>query len=232
MNSYEQNAFGCFPDDCEKYFYLCRANGLESKRFGWAYFCSGGGIFPEYCFVFLLILPLIFKQGYQPALNSLKTKNLNKHILRTIFSLGISYFLFSAVKFIPLVDAALLVNTAPLMMPFLGLIFLSQKINHRLWLPLIIGFIGVVLVLHPNGEVFQTASLLALAAGVCMAASIMLVRQTSQTDSALTNAFYYFLILSSHLPQLRLFYSGRLFPYHKMLILAGIVFLFFSCKSV
>ena len=92
---------------------------------------------------FVLILPVIFAQGRARAIRLMKTKNIKIHVVRTLFSLGISYFLFSAVKFIPLVDAALLTNTAPLMMPVLGFLFMSQKINHRLWLPLLIGCVGV-----------------------------------------------------------------------------------------
>ena len=141
----------------------------------------------------VLILPVVFAQGREQAIRLMKTKNIKIHMMRTLFSLGISYFLFSAVKFIPLVDAALLTNTAPLMMPILGFLFMSQKINHRLWLPLLIGFVGVALVLRPNGDVFQIAALLGLGAAICMAISIMLIRRTSKTDGALTSSFYYFL---------------------------------------
>ncbi len=174
----------------------------------------------------VLILPVIFAQGRVRATQLMKTKNIKTHIVRTLFSLGISYFLFSAVKFIPLVDAALLTNTAPLIMPILGFLFLSKKINHRLWIPLLMGFIGVALVLRPNGEVFQMAALLGLGAAICMAASIMLIRQTSKTDGALTSAFYYFLfsVPTSAMIATPFWHSISL---DQLLVLLGIGALFF-----
>lgn len=174
----------------------------------------------------ILILPVIFAQGRAQSIQLIKTRNINVHIVRTLFSLGISYFLFSAVKFIPLVDAALLTNTAPLMMPILGFLFMSQKINHRLWLPLLIGVIGVALVLRPNDEVFQMAALLGLGAAICMATSIMLIRQASKTDGALTSAFYYFLfsVPISAIVAAPFWHSISLY---QLLILLGIGALFF-----
>jgi drug/metabolite transporter (DMT)-like permease len=177
----------------------------------------------------ILIMPAIFAKGSQRAKQLMKTNNVKIHFLRTVFSLGISYFLFSAVKFIPLVDAALLTNTAPLIMPFLGWLFLSQKINHRLWLPLIIGFIGIILVLRPNGEVFQAASLLGLGAAVCMAASIMLIRRASKTDSALTNVFYYFLF-SLPISAIIAAIFWNPISWHAIFIVVGIGVLFFSVQ--
>ncbi len=138
----------------------------------------------------LLILPLLFVGG--SARQKVQTAHLKLHFFRTIFSLGISYFLFYAVKFIPLVDAVLLANTAPLLIPLIGFLFMSRRLNHRLWLPLIIGFLGIILVLHPDSQVFSSASFLALGAGICMATSVILIGEAKQ-DSSLTRAFYYFL---------------------------------------
>lgn len=174
----------------------------------------------------ILIVPVIFANGREQARQLLKTGNIKIHILRTLFSLGISYFLFSAVKFIPLVDAALLTNTAPLLMPFLGWLFMSQKINHKLWPPLIIGFVGVALVLRPNGEVFHWAALLGLGAAICMAASIMLIRRASKTDHALTSAFYYFLF-SMPISAVAALIFWHTISWHQAIILLGIGGLFF-----
>lgn len=177
----------------------------------------------------LMILPVVFAKGGRETRQILKTNNIKIHFMRTLFSLGISYFLFSAVKFIPLVDAVLLTNTAPLIIPFLGLLFMSQKINHRLWLPLIVGFLGIALILRPNGDVFQFAALLGLGAGICMAASIMLVRQASKEDGALTNVFYYFLFsVPISAAGAVIFWSP--ISWQQLLILIGIGILFFSVQ--
>lgn len=192
----------------------------------------GGGVsIPMIVFVqsivcLALIMPVMFAQGRRQAIRLMKTQNIKIQILRTLFSLGISYFLFSAVKFIPLIDAVLLTNTAPLMIPFLGWLFMSQKINHRLWLPLLIGFAGIAFVLKPDGQVFQASALLAIGAAVCMAASIMSLRQAAKTDASLTNVFYYFLFsVPISAVVAAIFWSA--INLHQLWILSGIGVLFF-----
>ncbi|HVV68103.1 MAG TPA: DMT family transporter [Gammaproteobacteria bacterium] len=149
-------------------------------------------VFIQSTVCFILILPLILAKGRRFALQTLRTAHPIIHFFRTIFSLGISYFLFYAVKFIPLVDAVLLANTAPLLVPIIGFLFMSRGLNHRLWLPLIIGFLGIIFILKPDSQVFSSASFLALGAGICMATSIIFISEAKE-DSGLTRAFYYFI---------------------------------------
>lgn len=149
------------------------------------------------CFLALLFtLAFIFSQGITHAKQVMVTRNLKVQIIRTLFSLGISFFLFFAVTKIPLVNAILLANTAPLMIPFLAFFFLGQKINHQLWIPIMIGLIGITLVLHPNKDIFEPATLLALVAALCMGGSSLAVRELTKTDGTETIMFYFFLLAS------------------------------------
>lgn len=140
-----------------------------------------------------LMVPLLFKNGAPGAMRILKTKQPKLQFIRAMLSLSLSFCFFYAMHSISLVNATLLANTVPLLMPFLLYFLMNQKINHALWMPLLIGFLGVILVLHPNGHIFNPASLLALTAALFMALSILAVRQLSATDSSDTNVFYFFL---------------------------------------
>lgn len=140
-----------------------------------------------------LILPVIFKNGATGAKKILATQKIELHLLRTIFSLSINYLLFYAVIFIPLVNGMLLANTAPLIIPFLAYIFMSQKINHRLWTPILIGYLGVAIVLQPDLSIFNPASLLAFGAAIAMAATMLTIRKLSATEATETITFYFFL---------------------------------------
>lgn len=153
-------------------------------------------IFIQSVVALLLILPIIFKNGRKNAKKLLQTQKIKLHLIRTLFSLSISFLLFYAVTFIPLVNGMLLANTAPLMIPFLGYFFFSHRINHRLWIPLLMGYGGIILVLHPEGQGFHPASLLALGAALCMASTMLLVRKLSATEATKTTAFYFFLFSS------------------------------------
>lgn len=148
-------------------------------------------VFVQSAVSLLFILPVIFKNGIKHAQKTFKTKQIHIQLLRTICSLSTSYLLFYSVQYIPLVNAMLLANTSPLIVPFIGYLFLSQEINHRLWVPIIIGLIGVGLVLHPDARIFHPASLLALGAAISMAVSMLCVRKLSSTDSSETTTFYF-----------------------------------------
>lgn len=150
-------------------------------------------IFIQSLMSLLFILPLIFKNGTTGAKKILTTQNIKLQFLRSIFSLSTSYLLFYAVTFIPLVNGLLLANTAPLIIPFIGYLFMSQKINHRLWIPIIIGYIGVIIVLHPDIKILNPASLLAFGAAITTASTMLIMRRLSATDAIQTTAFYFFL---------------------------------------
>lgn len=150
-------------------------------------------IFVQSVISFILVLPVMFKNGLKKGVSIFKTERIPLHILRTVFSLMISFSLFYAVQFMPLTNAMLLANTVPFVVPFLAFFFLSQKINHRLWIPMIIGFVGVALVLHPDANSFNIKSLLALFAAVMMGATVLSVRELSKTESTITTMVYFFL---------------------------------------
>jgi drug/metabolite transporter (DMT)-like permease len=148
-------------------------------------------IFMQSLIALLLLLPFLFKKGLPHILAVVKTKNPGLQFLRAFSSLSLSYLLFYSVKFIPLVNAMLLINTSPLIVPFIAYFFMSQRINHKLWFPIAMGFIGVMIVLQPDARIFNWASLLDLVGAVCMAVSMLLVRKTSATDSSDTTTFYF-----------------------------------------
>lgn len=151
-------------------------------------------IFIQSVVCFLCFMPLLFQKGFAYSKKIITTPHLKLHVLRTIFSLSISYLLFYAVTFIPLVNGMLLANTAPLFVPFLAFFFMRQSINHRLWVPILIGYTGVILVLHPTHGFFNVGSLLALGAGLVLSSSLLTVRHLTTREKVETTAFYFFLL--------------------------------------
>ena len=174
----------------------------------------------------LLILPLLFKNGTSGATRIVTTQKLHLHFLRTLFSLSISFLLFYAVTFIPLVNGMLLANTAPLIVPFIAYLFLSQTINHRLWLPILTGFAGVILVLNPDARIFNPASLLALGAALAMASTMLTVRRLAATEATETTAFY-FLLFSTLISGVIAIKFWMPVNIHMLLLMASIGTLYF-----
>lgn len=144
------------------------------------------------CSCFMLVI-VLGQSGLKGLRQSLKTTVLPLHLIRIAANLSINYLLFFSVKYIPLVNSMLLANTAPLMVPFIAYFYMHQRINHQLWLPLLVGFIGVSIVLKPSGDFFQVGGLLALGAAATSAITLLVVRKLSATDSPNTINLYFFL---------------------------------------
>jgi len=107
--------------------------------------------------------------------------------------LNIAFLLLSLTK-IPLANAMLLNNSAPIFIPFIMLIWLKNKIPNKAWIGIIIGFIGILLILKPTREIFNTGAYFALLAALSTSVSMIGLRLLATKIDGLTVSFYYFLL--------------------------------------
>jgi drug/metabolite transporter (DMT)-like permease len=97
----------------------------------------------------------------------------------------------------PLVDAVLLANSAPLFIPLISRVWLKIPIRAAVAAGLLVGFIGIVLVLRPSKAMLTNPSaLVAVAAAVCSAFALVSVNQLSDSEPAARVLFYYFAVSS------------------------------------
>jgi drug/metabolite transporter (DMT)-like permease len=73
---------------------------------------------------------------------------------------------FTAYSLMPMADTTALLFTASLFIPVLGVIFLKESVGPYRWSAVIIGFIGVVIMSHPSGEVNTLGIVFALSAAL------------------------------------------------------------------
>lgn len=139
-----------------------------------------------------LMLPWIAKNGIQ----DLKTRHIGLHVARAACGWTCLYMYFLAIKHIPLVDAILLRNAAPLCVPIWALFWLKIRIPAISWLPLILGFFGIALVLQPSSEEVKVWHILGFASAIGMAGSVVTTRVLSLTEPTPRVMFYYFFISS------------------------------------
>jgi drug/metabolite transporter (DMT)-like permease len=172
--------------------FLCVAIMSAFAKAASAAAAAGVLVFFQSAISLLLLVPWVLWMGVA----DLKTGRLGLHFVRAIAGLLSQYFFFLAVRNISLLDAVLLVNAAPLFIPFVALIWLKTKIEGKLWLGLGIGFLGIVLILQPGAGVFHWASLLALTAGGFSAIALVGQGRLTATEPAARILFYYFLISS------------------------------------
>jgi drug/metabolite transporter (DMT)-like permease len=125
----------------------------------------------------------------------LKTRVLPMHLLRG--GTGISGFLLfiGAAQATSLINANVLLNTTPIFIPLLAMAFLHNRINRQLWLAIALGFAGMVIIVKPSATIFtDPGNILGLMAGFVTAIEFLAVKKLDESDSPLTQMFYFLLI--------------------------------------
>ena len=151
----------------------------------------------------------------------LKTKALPLHLLRG--GTGISGFLLfiSAAQKTSLMNANVLLNTTPIFIPLLAMAFLQNRIGRQLWIAIALGFVGMVIIVKPSASIFtDPGNVLGLLAGFVTAIEFLAVKKLDDSDSALTQMFYFLLIGTTICSFLVIGKFQAITPEHLMIMLA------------
>jgi len=101
---------------------------------------------------------------------------------------------FTAYSMMPMADTTALLFTASLFIPILGVIFLKESVGPYRWAAVAMGFIGVVIMAHPSGDVYTLGILVALLATLMHASLQIILRYLGRFESPETISFYFFVI--------------------------------------
>ncbi|MBE9042804.1 DMT family transporter [Pleurocapsales cyanobacterium LEGE 10410] len=143
-------------------------------------------VFFRNLFGLMILTPLLLRSS--PKI--LQTNRLNIHLIRSGFGMGAMYCFFYALAHISLGDSMLIKSTIPLIIPFISALWLKENISQRVIIAGILGFVGVFLILEPNGDT-NWASLVALASSLMAAMAFVTVRKLSATEPALRIVSYF-----------------------------------------
>jgi drug/metabolite transporter (DMT)-like permease len=138
----------------------------------------------------LALAPFALRHGAAP----LKTRRFWLHVLRAATGTGAWLALFYAITMIPLTNAVLLTYSAPLWMPLIARLLGGQRVSGRVWLGVALGFVGIVLVLHPTSGPLNLGVVLGLLAAALLALALLSVPWLSTTEPTERILFYYFLL--------------------------------------
>jgi drug/metabolite transporter (DMT)-like permease len=145
-------------------------------------------LFARFAISLIILIPWIIRRPHA----ALKVAHPKKLLWRSCFSLLSFACFFYSLRFISLTNAIVLNNTFPLFVPLAALVHSQAKTSRKVWLGIIVGFIGVLFVLQPDVHFFQPYSLIALASGIFGAVAIVMIRHLTKTVSTLQILFYYF----------------------------------------
>ncbi len=117
------------------------------------------------------------------ALNNIPRPGLQT--LRVVLSVADGMVYFTAVKFIPLVDASTCDLAAPIFVTALSAIVLRERVGWRRWTAVLVGFAGVIIALRPTGASFSPYALVALAGCLCSSVLMMVTRHVRGTPDVI-----------------------------------------------
>ena len=101
---------------------------------------------------------------------------------------------FAAFSLMPMAETTVLLFTASLFIPVLGVFFLGEKVGPWRWAAVVIGFMGVVIMARPGGNVHMLGVMVALAAALMHATLQIVLRYLSRYESPETVTFYFMVI--------------------------------------
>jgi drug/metabolite transporter (DMT)-like permease len=136
----------------------------------------------------LLCLPTTLR----PGLSNLRTTRLGLHLFRGAAGVLGFYLYYGVLEYIPLVDAMLLRQTAPLAVPLVMWAWNREKVPASAWLPLTIGFVGVAIILRPSPEGLSWWHAAGLMSGLALAISMVATFRLATTEPDSRILFYYF----------------------------------------
>ena len=138
-----------------------------------------------------LLLPWLIRKGF----GRLKTNHIGLHVFRSIVGLASMVCLFYSWAHMPLAQAALLKQTAPIWTPVFAYFWLKESIGIKTIIAIFIGFVGVVFIINPSTEdSIDFVILVAIASAALAGLAKVIIRKMSTTETPGRIVFYFALI--------------------------------------
>ena len=118
------------------------------------------------------------------------TRNIKLQLLRCMLSILESGFFVLAFRYLSLADAHTIGASTPIIVVIFSILFLKEKVSPKIWVAIFIGFLGVLVIMRPGLSVFDTKSLIPLAAAFFLGLYQVVTRKVSELDQNETSLFY------------------------------------------
>ncbi|MDD9916027.1 MAG: DMT family transporter [Rhodospirillaceae bacterium] len=137
------------------------------------------------------LLPCLFFVARSGGIATLYTRRPLVHLTRGVIGLAAMGCYFYAFAKMDLADAKALLFSAPLFMTVLSIPLLGEKVGIYRWAAVFVGFLGVLVIVKPDGDVLQVGAVAAIGGAVLYALAVITVRHLSATESAASITFHY-----------------------------------------
>ncbi len=137
------------------------------------------------------LAPCLYFIARSGGLATLRTRRPLVHVIRGLIGLAAMGCYFYAFALMDLADAKAILFSAPLFMTVLAIPLLGEKVGVFRWSAVLVGFLGVMVIVKPGGDMLQVGAIAAIGGAVLYALAMITVRHLSATDSAASITFYF-----------------------------------------
>jgi drug/metabolite transporter (DMT)-like permease len=121
---------------------------------------------------------------------------LGLHLTRGVLAVGAMACGLTAILHIPFADATAIGMSDALITTALAALILREQVGWRRWTATVVGFVGVLVMIRPFGDGFDSYALVALAGAAFGASSVIALRLGSGHDSTATVMFWQGLVVA------------------------------------
>jgi S-adenosylmethionine uptake transporter len=143
--------------------------------------------FFRYLFSMLTVLPFMIYKGKA----EFYTKAPGMHFLRAVFGVAAIALYILSLVLLPLAEVTTFSFTQPLFFMPLAVLFLRERVKSSRWIAAIIGFLGIIIVVNPQGMVFNYYVLIPMASAFLFACLDLLAKKMVVNEKTTTLLFYF-----------------------------------------
>lgn len=183
-------------------------SGLDAAQLAWL----------RYALLLATAIPLAVRN---PAL--LRSGRPLLQLGRACGLVGSAVLFLQGIKTLPIADATALVFASPLYVTLLSWLLLREPFGRWRSAPVLLGFIGVLIVAQPGGAGFDAAMLLPMLSSMAWAGAVICTRLLSGTDTAPTTMLYSAVlgVLTLSLPAMHMDLNALVLQWPWLLAMAG-----------
>jgi drug/metabolite transporter (DMT)-like permease len=136
---------------------------------------------------FAMLVPLIARGG---GVMAMRTAHPWRHAVRNVAHYGAQCGWLVALTLIPIAQVVAIEFTMPIWTAIMAVTFLGERMG--LWknISVAMGLVGVAIIVRPFGDDVSTGQLIALAASVGFATSVIMVKALTRTDRVVVILFW------------------------------------------
>ncbi|HLU76571.1 MAG TPA: DMT family transporter [Burkholderiales bacterium] len=135
----------------------------------------------------LLMLLLL---GPRLGAGLLRTRVPGQQIVRGLVLLGVSVLFLTALSLMPIAEATAISFMAPLILTAMSVVVLRERVGRGAWVAVTTGFIGVLIIVRPGGELFTPVVIVPIVSAFFYATYQLLTRRMAGIDPTMTTLFY------------------------------------------